>query len=730
MTMQVFALTLSTLFGIGFLLPIIWRSHSAKAATISLWAALLASVIGVSGAVWYDHFTPSFWTLSTGLEQVINLSATQALTLEFRLDSLSAFFVLLVSVFSAIVAIYSFDALKAPHYLQFRSRIASAFNLFVWATLAVLMAYDILSLIIVLEIMTLAFGYLVLYKHTLYQDETPNHPIGDEKQNNARLAPQVYLMISHTSTAFLLIAFLLLATQAGSISFIDLIKNKANIDGTVTTIIFLLGLIGLGIRAGLIPAHIWVSLVHPSSPTTTHALSLGIAIKVAVYLMYRFFFQFLEPVPWWGYLVLLIAVTTALVNVWYAIYSHDLKTALAYHSIENIGIICAGIGVAMIFWKDQPILASLALVASLYHLLNHAVFKGLLYLATGAIDHLTHQTVELDKLGGLIHRYAFTATMFLVGSFAIAGFPPLNGFISEWLTLQALFKGLGAGREPFSIVVIFLSLLMLVASFALTAFCFYKMTGLTLLGQPRLSQEERKEWEPKDVPFRMRFVMGLMALLCLLLGIFPGPVAYQLSQTLQPLGIATPVVAEPLSFVSFSLVKAESQLDTDKQIEMETKPELPKDSLPPIVPGLLGAILGLTLIPAVVHFGWLRLRKVQRPKQAWNCGTPFSDPPVSQYTSSAVSFLLRNTFPFVGLKRRLGTLRDDLPAHLALSKSEQNPQEVIEFFRAAYNLIIAQSVDFSERFGGEVQNGDIRRSLAYVFITTVVALVIFIWLAK
>src|SRR5258706_1113371 len=184
----------------------------------------------MSGIICFKEFMPKPLYLNVGLDQVTvpDLTGIPTLRLEFYLDNVSAFFVFLVSVFSVIVAIYSFDALKAPHYLQFRLRIASAFNLFVWATIGVLAAYDIFSLIIVLEIMTLAFGYLVLYKHTLFQDEAPNHS-SPEKQKNASLAPQVYLIISHTSTAFLLIAFLILATHAGGISFDKLMGNSGKI---------------------------------------------------------------------------------------------------------------------------------------------------------------------------------------------------------------------------------------------------------------------------------------------------------------------------------------------------------------------------------------------------------------------------------------------------------------------------------------------------------------------
>jgi hydrogenase-4 component B len=515
------------------------------------------------------------------------------------------------------------------------------------------------------------------------------------------------MIISHTSTAFLLIALIILAILAGGFGFNQLSESGKNIEPMLATIVFLLAFAGLGIRAGLMPAHIWVSLVHPSSPTTTHALSLGIAIKVSVYLMYRFFFQFLEPQAWWGYLVLLVAVSTALVNVWYAISSHDLKTALAYHSIENIGIICVGIGVALVFQKTDRFIATLALVASLYHLLNHAIFKGLLYLGTGAIDNLTHQVVEFHKLGGLIKLYPLTSAMFLIGSFSIAGFPPFNGFISEWLTLQALFSGLT--RDPWFIglPVTLVSLVLLVASFALTAFCFYKIAGLTLLGQPRSSEKERKKWERQDVPWSMGSVMLLMAALCLALGLFPGQVIPHLAFALQPLGS---VGTGWDCFPSWNGVRLNVGAGSN--------------GLP--VTLILGVALGLMLIPILASL----FQQTRRPPIAWNCGAPGIVTQVAQYTSSAVSFLIRDQFGVVSATKLAQAAPDYLPARLPLSHSDRYPQVVIEIFRALDNYLIGWLLNISEDVGRTLQNRDIRRYLAYILIANLVALLLFIGLGK
>ena len=593
---------------------------------------------------------------------------------------------------------------------------------------------------------TLTIAYLALYKHSLYQDdeEEAQHS-SKEKVRNAYIAPQVYLITSHTSTAFLLIAFLLLVIPAGSLSF-DALREPTSVMGsTMATAVFLLALAGLGLRAGLVPGHFWTPLVHPSSPANIHALLSGIAIKVSVYLMYRFFFQFLEPQPWWGYLVLVIAVITALVNVWYAIASHDLKEALGYHSNENIGIILVGMGVAMIYASDRSATAQwivvLALVASLYHLLNHAVFKSLLYLATGAIDTLTRLVVDFHKLGGLIKRYPLTSAAFLIGAVSIAGFPPFNGFISEWLTLQALFQGAGAltSKQPLGILIIVVSLIILVASFALTAFCFYKIVGLSLLGQPRSSQQEMKQWAERDVSWKMGGVMIAIALLCLFLGLFPGRVVPLLTSVTDTLGF------EKAPLVSPSWVGLQFEAPVDKP------DSLPISNMFSVALVLILLSIATNILLALKHRtkylkseessrryrSWVdRFRDTlitgsKHTANPWNCGTPYT-PKTMQYTGAALSELIRRMLVFLPAKlagrwkEANSKTPDYLPILFHLSSSDAYPQEVMEHFRAIDNMMFKWLLNRSKYIGESIQNRDIRRYLVYIFLANILVLVLFL----
>ncbi len=767
---------ITTLFGLGFLVPIILRKWK-PVWKLSLFFALLGSLCGaVLGLRAWLNIMPH-----AGLDIIPNavdsfqvkfgsiIAGMPALEWEFKMDALSAFFCFLIAAFAAAVAVYSFAALGAKHYENFKTRIASAFNLFVWSTIMVVLVHDAFSLILVLEIMTLAFGYLVLYKHKFLIDEKekqrseekqqseeksqseekPQSEEEKEKHENARLAPQVYMMISHTGTAFLMIALLILAIGAKSFGFEQLAQNGRSLGQGLSSVVFLLAFSGLAIRAGLVPAHFWVSLVHPSSPTTTHALSLGIAIKVAVYSMYRFFFQFLSPQPWWGYLLLSIAAITALANVWYAISSHDLKTALAYHSIENIGIICVGMGVGLIAYNKYPLIAGLGLVASFYHLLNHSVFKSLLYLATGAIDHSTGQVVEFHRLGGLIKIYKTTSAMFLVGAFSIAGFPPFNGFIGEWLTLQALFAGMISFEKPFSpgLLVFLVSLVLLVLSFAMTAFCFYKIAGLTLLGECRTAEQEREKqgWAKSDVPWQMKGVMIIIGLFCLLLGVFPGVVIPALASLLQ--SFSTPNI---LAFVS---LLQSFPIPVIPALALVLQPfsilcELPvvswtgwkniffKEGTGLDMGMLLLAAFAIILVSLLILVMVTGRRKTAAKKDKslppWNCGAPLKTLPASQPTGSTLSFLLRDLLDVFPSREpaRKEKKEPTLPQKLRLSHSEKYPQEVIESFRCFYNYIIEGLLSFSEWVGRTVQNKDIRRYLKYIFIANLIALLLFILLGK
>src|SRR5207247_427010 len=262
-----------------------------------------------------------------------------------------------------------------------------------------------------------------------------------------------FFIISHCGTCCLILGFLVLFQASGQYGFGGFSGIGNTMPEGTRNAAFILFLIGFGVKAGIVPLHIWLPAAHPVAPSNVSALMSGVLIKTGIYGLTRVCFDFLGTPPlWWGVTVLTVGTISAVLGVLYALMEHDLKRLLAYHSIENIGIILMGLGAALMFLHTgHPVLATLALIAGLYHTINHASFKGLLFLGAGAVLHATH-TRNMEEMGGLIKRMPQTAFFFLIGAVAISALPPLNGFVSEWLTYQALLQGFGTTESLWRLV--------------------------------------------------------------------------------------------------------------------------------------------------------------------------------------------------------------------------------------------------------------------------------------
>lgn len=635
------------------------------------------------------------------------------LRLDLFADRLAVFFLLLTGLLSTGVALYSFVWLadKAEKH-----RIAGVYNLFVLATLLLVVVDNVYLFLVCLECMTLAFSYLTLYRHnTLLETQQPTEAgeLAASEMAGAKLAFKAYLVFSHVGVVFVTAALLLLALAARDVSFGALRALAPGIEPALAGTIFVLALAGLGIKGGFAPAHTWVSIVHPKSPTTTHALTLGLVIKVSsFYLLIRVLFEFLPPGPrWWGGLALLVAGLTALVGVFFAITSRDLKTALSNHSVENFGIVLSGIGLALLVSASDPAapLAGVALLAALYHLLNHTVFKGLLYLCTGAIENRTG-TVDLEELGGLLRRFPWTSITFLVGAVAIAGFPPLNGFVSEWLTLQALFASpfSAAELQPWMVVGPLAALLTLGLALGLTALAFTKIAGETLLGQPRRPTLAAGRKKDGDVPWLMRGVLVVLAAACLLLGILPGLVAGQLAQIVQEvLRLEQPLVVGG-SATGLALAIPSGEGVYTARLSM----------VPLLILVTLPFVLAL-LLRLRVRVRDRRRRRVhtrtRTPPPVWTCGTDYH-PETMQITGGAFSFM---TWEWAQADRS-EPAPGRIPWRLKLSAN----RSVREPFRRALDVALGKLSAASGRFGDWFQGGDIRQYLAYLFVAVILALVV------
>ena len=342
--------------------------------------------------------------------------------------------------------------------------------------------------LIVWELMSLLSYFLVVTEH---------------EKADVRYAGFFYLIMTHVGTAFIILTFLIFFQGGGSFSFETFRHPEQPLPEGMRTLVFLMALIGFGTKAGIVPLHVWLPYAHPAAPSHISALMSGVMIKTAIYALIRVYFDFLGgQFPWWwGFVVLVIGAVSALLGVMYALMEHDLKSLLAFHSVENIGIILLGIGAGMIFQTyGLKELAALGLLAGLYHTINHAMFKALLFLGAGSLLYATH-TRNMEEYGGLLRRMPWTGVFFLIGAVSISALPPTNGFVSEWLVFQSLFLS-------FQLPTVFLKLMLPIAAamLALTGVlalaCFAKAFGISFLALPRSTHARHAEEVPSAYAYR------------------------------------------------------------------------------------------------------------------------------------------------------------------------------------------------------------------------------------
>ncbi|MHB8565116.1 MAG: hydrogenase 4 subunit B [Acidiferrobacteraceae bacterium] len=425
-----------------------------------------------------------------------------SLPFHVRLDGLSRFFLMLIGFTSAGISIFSAGYLRpgegAPPGLM-----CLQYHVFLASMAVVVMANDAYLFMVAWESMALSSYFLVTTEHRLPE---------------IRRAGFIYLLIAHIGAIGILLCFGVL--QGGSWQFTFGAMRAAHLTPLWASVAFVLALFGFGAKAGLVPLHVWLPEAHPAAPSPVSALMSGVMLEVAIYGLLRVTFDFLHAqLWWWGLVALGLGLFTALFGVVFAAAQTDMKRLLAYSSIENIGIIFLGIGLTIIFHAfHMALLAAVALAATLYHCLSHAFSKSLLFLSTGSVLHSTRER-SLGKLGGLIHRMPWVAWLTLIGTLAIAGLPPLSGFVSEWLLLQAF---LFTPSLPHSFINMLLPIgaaaLALVS--ALAAYVMVKFYGVIFLGQPR----EPALQNAHDCSRPERIGLLWFALGCVLLGIVPVPI--------------------------------------------------------------------------------------------------------------------------------------------------------------------------------------------------------------
>ncbi|HYV31789.1 MAG TPA: proton-conducting transporter membrane subunit, partial [Candidatus Binatia bacterium] len=530
------------------------------------------------------------------------------------------------------------------------------------------------------EIMALTAYCLVSFEH-----EKPE----------TRKAGVLFFIMSHIDAGCIMLGFLLLFQASGDYGFATLHEVGARMSPGKRDAAFVLFLLGFGIKAGIVPLHVWLPAAHPVAPSNVSALMSGVLIKTGIYGLTRVCFDFLGSPPlWWGVTVLVIGAVSAVLGVLYALMEHDLKRLLAYHSIENIGIILMGLGTALTFlYTGYPRLATLGLIAGLYHTINHASFKGLLFLGAGAVLHATH-TRNMEDMGGLTKRMPVTAFFFLIGAVAISALPPLNGFVSEWLTYQSLL--LGFGTTPSLIRLMFpLSGAMLALTGALAAACFVKAFGITFLAQARSEHAA----QAREASFPMLFGQGILTAACLFLGLFPT----QFLKWFDP--VTQQLTGEQLS----------SQLSVAHGL---------------VLSGLLSdggtvSTLGLTLTAAcllpVPWLLWLCFGRgaQQRIGPTWDCGLEGLTPHM-EYTATGFSKPIRMIFKALFRPRREVQREYDFSPYFA--KTIRFEAHVEEIFETRVYRPLNRWVLWVSRRMRALQAGSIQAYLIYIFITLLLLL--------
>src|SRR5574337_1114833 len=430
-------------------------------------------------------------------------STIPLLAFAIRIDPLAAFFLLTISLAGLAASIYALGYVRHFDGRASVSTIGSLFNGFLCSMTLVVLADNGFFFLIAWELMSLLSYFLVVTEH---------------EKTEVRYAGLFYLIMTHVGTAFIIVAFLILFQGAGSFSFEIFRHPNQSLPEGMRTLAFLMALIGFGTKAGIVPLHVWLPYAHPAAPSHISALMSGVMIKTAIYALIRVYFDFLGgSFPWWwGFTVLFLGATSALLGVMYALMEHDLKRLLAFHSVENIGIILLGIGSGMIFHSyGLKELAALGLLAGLYHTINHAMFKALLFLGAGSLLYATHAR-NIEEYGGLLRRMPWTGACFLVGAVSISALPPTNGFVSEWLVFQSLFLS-------FQLPTVFLKLMLPISAaiLALTGVlaltCSAKAFGISFLALARSTHARHAE----EVPAPMLVGMGLLAVFCVVLGVAP-----------------------------------------------------------------------------------------------------------------------------------------------------------------------------------------------------------------
>ena len=616
--------------------------------------------------------TGALWGLASGPQVAVLAIGLPGLPFHLRLDSLAAFFLALLGFASAGISLYTGGYLRADDDTP-PGLFAFGYLLFLASMAMVLLAADAYAFMVMWEVMALASFFLVIANH---------------RSAETRSAGFLYLLIAHLGAIAILLCFGVIAVKAGDYSFAAMARG--HLSPFWASAAFLLALLGFGAKAGVLPLHVWLPEAHPAAPTPVSALMSGLMLKTAIYGLLRVSLDLLhQPQWWWGALLLALGLATALYGVIFSTAQTDMKRLLAYSSIENVGLIFAGAGLALLFRAyGMDGLAALALTAALYQAASHAFFKSLLFLVTGSVLHATGQR-NLGHLGGLIRTIPWVAWLAFIGVLASAGLPPLSGFVGEWLLLQSFLFTPGLPNGFLNMLIPVVAAVIVLVS-ALAGYAMVKFFGVVFLGQPR----EASLADARDARLLERAGLVWLAALSVALGLVPTLVIQAIDPVTRLLvgaGLGAAVAKQPWWLLVPTSVERASYGPAVF-----------------LVGGLAASAIAALLVHRLYH---ARLRRAA----AWDCGHPWQTARM-QDSAEGLGQPIRQIFePFFRMRRELPDAFDASPHYRV---------EIEDHFWHGLYLPIARAVEFLARQAGRLQQGRIAVYLLYSFLTLLVLLLL------
>ena len=634
---------------------------------------LVAKVLFPLGALFALGLCLAAGSALTGPTEVAVLPlGLPGLPFHLRLDSLSALFLLILSAVSVGVSLFSAGYFRKGEGTP-PGLMCLEYHIFLASMALVLLADDAYVFMVMWETMALSSFFLV----------TTNHRIDE-----IRRAGYLYLLMAHVGAIAILLCFGVLQMHGGDYSFASM--RAQHLSPFWASLAFLLALFGFGAKAGIVPLHVWLPEAHPAAPSPVSALMSGVMLKTAIYGLLRVTFDLLgAQLWWWGVLLLALGLISALYGVVFSAVQSDMKRLLAYSSIENIGLMMIGMGLAMLFHVyHMPALAALALTACLYHVASHAAYKSLLFLCTGSVLHATGER-NLGHLGGLIRFMPWVAWISLIGPLAAAGLPPLGGFVAEWLLLQSFLFTPGLPNTFLNMLIPILAAAVALIA-ALAGYTMVKFFGVVFLGQPR----EDKLTQAHDASALEKGGMLWLVGLTLLLGLAP-------TQLIQ--GIS-PAVRQLTAFDLGSAVVNNSRW-------LLAPISVDRASYSPII-FLFGVALSFALTFVLVRrFYHGRMRRAA----PWDCGFPAQNARM-QDTAEGFGHPIRQIFePFFRIDRQLPSPFDAAPRYRMV---------VSDHLWFCLYLPLARLVEWMSRGVGRLQQGKIAVYLMYSFLTLVLLLLV------